>query len=136
MRDERKASNMAKLTSEQEQLLKGKNFAHLATIRDDGTPQVTPVWVDYDGEYVLINTGQGRAKDRHMRRDPRVTLEVSDQENPYTYVAISGNAEIVDEGERAWEHINDLHEKYHGTREYPSREPQRVLYRVKPERIG
>ena len=127
---------MARLTPEQQELLKGLNFANLATLREDGSPQVTPVWIDYvDGE-ILINTRKGRTKDRNMRRDPRVSLSVLDQANPYTYVAITGNAVIVDEGERAWAHINDLQEKYHGNRNFPRDDGAvRVILRIEPELV-
>ena len=125
---------MAKLTTKQESLLKGLNFANLATIREDGSPQVTPIWIDYvDGE-ILINTRKGRVKDRNMRRDPRVSLSVLDQANPYTYVAITGTVTILDEGERAWEHIDDLQEKYHGNRNFARDEGAvRVMLRIEPE---
>jgi PPOX class probable F420-dependent enzyme len=125
---------MARLTAEQEALLKGKNFANLATVREDGSPQVTPIWIDYVEGEILINTRKGRVKDRNMRRDPRVSLSILDQANPYTYVAITGRVEILDEGERAWEHIDDLQEKYHGNRNFARDEGAvRVMLRVVPD---
>src|SRR5204862_6147772 len=87
-------TSMAKLTDEQAQLFLDKNFGALATIREDGTPHVTPVWVDYDGEHVVFNTATGRAKWKHMLRDPRVTIEVTSMENPYEYVTVIGTAEL------------------------------------------
>ena len=126
---------MAALTEQQAQLLLDKNFASLATIRADGTPHVTPVWVDWDGEAVVVNTALGRAKERYMRRDPRVAVEVFDHSNPYQYVSITGTAELVEAG--ADEHINKLAKKYLGLDEYPYRQPgeQRVIVRVRPERV-
>ena len=92
---------MVKLNEKQAQLFLDKNFGSLATIRDDGTPHVTPVWVDYDGEHVLFNTATGRAKWHHMRRDPRVTIEVYSQDDPYEYVTVTGTGRA--RGERRGE---------------------------------
>ena len=82
---------MARLTEKQAELFLGKNFGAVATIRPDGTPHVTPVWIDYDGEHVVFNTATGRAKWHHMRRDPRVTIEVYSQDDPYDYVTVTGH---------------------------------------------
>jgi PPOX class probable F420-dependent enzyme len=127
---------VAALTDKAARLLQEANFGNLATIRGDGTPHVTPVWVDYDGESVLINTAVGRTKERHLRRDPRATVEVFDRNNPYSYVSVSGTAEMTREG--ADEHINKLAKKYFGLDEYPSRQPgeQRVLVRIRPDRVN
>jgi PPOX class probable F420-dependent enzyme len=127
---------MAKLSEEQAALFEGKNFGHVATIRDDGTPQVTPVWIDYDGEHVVFNTAVGRAKYKNIQRDPRVTVEVLNMENPYEYVMVSGKAEMQ-EGEEAERHIDKLAKKYMGVDEYPHRSAteRRVLVRVTPERV-
>jgi PPOX class probable F420-dependent enzyme len=128
---------VAALNAEQAALLQGKNFGHVGTIRSDGTPHVTPVWVDYDGENVLFNTAVGRAKWKHLQRDPRVTIEVTNQENPYEYVSVSGTAEM-EEGNEAEQHIDKLAKKYMGVDEYPHRTPEerRVLVRVTPERVS
>ena len=116
-------------------LLLAKNFANVATIRADGTPHVTPVWVDYDGEHVILNTVVGHAKERHLRRDPRVTVLVLDQENPYSYVAVSGVAELTTEG--AEEHIGKMSMKYFGVPMFGNRDysEQRILVRVRPEHV-
>ncbi len=128
---------MVKLTENQAQLFLDKNFGSLATIREDGTPHVTPVWVDYDGEHVLFNTATGRAKWRHMRRDPRVTIEVTSMENPYEYVTVTGIAEI-DESEAANRHIDKLSEKYTGNPKFQGYNPgeRRVIVRITPERVS
>jgi PPOX class probable F420-dependent enzyme len=128
---------MSELSDEQAKLFLDKNFGHVGTIRADGTPHVTPVWVDYDGEHVLFNTAVGRAKYENLKRDPRVTIEVINQENPYQYVMVTGRAELQ-EGEEAERHIDKLAKKYMGVDEYPHRTPEesRVLVRVTPELVA
>mgnify|MGYP001577375420 FL=1 len=71
-------------------LFQKRAFAHLATLMPDGTPQVTPVWCDYDGTYIRINSARGRVKDRNMRRNPQVALGIMDPDNPYRYLAVRG----------------------------------------------
>jgi len=124
------------LTEAQAQLLLDKNIGTLATLRADGSPQVTPVWVDWDGEYVLINTLRARAKPGQVERDPRVELAVYDSENPYRHVRISGTAETTTEG--AEEHIDKLSQKYVGEPSYPWRAPgdERVIIRFRPARVA
>jgi PPOX class probable F420-dependent enzyme len=111
-------------------------FAHLATLMADGSPQVTPVWVDYDGAYVRVNSAKGRVKDKNMRRDKRVGLSIQDPDNPYRYLAVRGEvAEITENGADA--HIDKLAKKYIGKDVYPNRRPGevRVIYRILPEKI-
>src|SRR5271155_1348659 len=80
-------------------------FASLSTLMPDGSPQVTPVWVDYDGKYVIVNTAKGRQKDKNLRRDGRVALAIPDPQNPYRYMEIRGRvAEITEKG--ADDHID------------------------------
>ena len=126
---------LAQLTDEQAKLFLEPNIGLVATIRPDGTPQVTPVWVDWDGEYVLVNTLRARAKPHQVERDPRVELVVVSRENPYQHVRISGAAELTTEG--AEEHIDKLAQKYMGRDTYP-REPgdERILIRFRPERVA
>ncbi len=114
-------------------LMQKPAFAHLATIREDGTPQVTPVWFDYDGEFILVDSAEGRLKDRNIRRDPRVTIEIQDPENPYRYVEIRGQVEVVT-NEGANEMIDKLSMKYLGQAKYPYARPGevRVLYKIRP----
>ncbi len=112
-------------------------FANLATIMSDGSPQVTPVWCDYDGRHVIINTAKGRVKDRNMRRSPRVALSIMDPKNPYRYIEIRGRvAEITETG--AAEHIDKMAKKYLSLDKYPYRTPGevRVLYKIAPERVS
>jgi len=118
-------------------LFRKKAFGNLGTIMPDGSPQVTPVWVDYDGKHVRFNSAQGRVKDKNVRRDPRVSLAIVDPENPYRYLGIRGRVvEITQKG--ADEHINSLSQKYLGKPVYPYRQPGevRVLYKIAPERVN
>src|SRR6185436_2963247 len=112
-------------------LFQKKAFASLATVNDDGSPQVTPVWCDWDGKHVIVNTAKGRRKDRNMRRDPRVSLALIDPDNPYRYLEVRGKvAEITEKG--ADDHINRMAKKYLDVDQYPYRQPGevRVLYKV------
>jgi PPOX class probable F420-dependent enzyme len=109
-------------------------FASLATLMPDGRPQVTPVWVDYDGDHILFNSAKGRQKDKNVRRDPRVAVTLIDPENPYRYLEIRGSVvEITEDGADA--HIDKLAKKYLGVDKYPYRSEteQRVIYKIKPE---
>ncbi len=112
-----------------------KAFGYVATIMPDGSPQVTPVWVDYDGTHVIFNTAKGRVKERNLRRDGRVALTVSDPNNPYRYVQVRGRAEISEEGADA--HIDKLAKKYLGVDKYPYRQPGevRLIVRISPEAV-
>jgi len=103
----------------------------------DGSPQVTPVWCDFDGAHVLVNSARGRVKDRNMRRDPRVALVILDPDNPYRYLEVRGRVvEITEDGAEA--HIDRLAQKYLGVERYPYRQPGevRVLYKIRPERVS
>jgi PPOX class probable F420-dependent enzyme len=127
---------VATLTDKQAQLLVDKNIASLATVNPDGSPHVTPVWVDWDGEHVLVNTLRGRAKVRNIERDPRAEIVVFNLQNPYQHVRVKGRAELVDEG--AEEHIDQLSKKYVDEDSYPWRAPgdKRVIVRIRPERVS
>lgn len=129
---------MAATIPEQFKDLFGKvAFAHLATLMADGSPQVTPVWVDYDGAHVRVNSAKGRVKDKNMRRDKRVALSIQDPENPYRYLAIRGEVvEITENGADA--HIDALAKKYLGKDRYPFRSPAevRVIYKIRPDKVS
>ena len=115
-------------------LLNKKAFAQLATIMPDGTPQVSPVWFEYDGKNILINSAKGRVKDKNMRRDPRVGLDIQDPDNPYRHVSIRGRVvQITEDGADA--HIDKLTQKYINQDRYPYRGPGevRVIYKIQPE---
>ncbi len=123
------------LTDEQREILRKPNFGHLATLMPDGSPHVAPVWVDVDGDQVLINTAVGRRKERNVRRDPRVALSVRDQDLVDSEVAIRGRVvEFVEEG--AEEHINELSRKYRGE-DFGPLPPRavRVILRIDPEHV-
>jgi len=118
-------------------LLSGKKaFASLGTLMPDGTPQVTPVWFDYDGKNLIFNSARGRQKDLNVRRDPRVTMTIIDPENPYRYLEVRGRVtDITQEG--ADKHIDKLAKKYLNQDKYPYGQPGevRVLYTVRPEKV-
>jgi PPOX class probable F420-dependent enzyme len=125
---------MAKLTENARKVLKGRNFGHLATVMEDGSPHASPVWVDCEDNHVLINTAVGRIKERNMRRDPRVAVSLVEHDNPYNEVHIRGRVVEMIEGDEAWGHIDALNRRYHETdRPYP-RKPgmQRVMVRIEP----
>jgi PPOX class probable F420-dependent enzyme len=118
-------------------LLKEPNFANLATLMPDGSPQVTPVWVDFDGTHILVNTAEGRQKPRNMRRDPRVAVSVFNQQDPYTYATVRGRVvEVTHEG--ADQHIDRMAKKYLGRDVYPFRAPgeRRVIFKIAPEHVA
>jgi len=117
------------------ELLAGKNLGHLATVMPNGSPQVTPVWVDHDDEFVLINTAIGRVKQRNVTRDPRVAVSLTDSADPFTKVQIRGRV-VAQVTQGASEHINKLSHKYMG-RDYPMRPQEtRVILKIKPARIS
>jgi len=112
-------------------------YANIATLMADGSPQVTPVWFDYDGDYLRVNSAKGRIKDKNMRRNKRVALSIQDPENAYRYLAVRGNVEeITEEGADA--HIDSLARKYLGKDKYPFRGPGevRVIYKIRPEKVS
>jgi len=117
-------------------LFEKKAFAQLATLMKDGTPQVTPVWCDFDGTHVRINTAKGRVKDKNMRRNPHVALSIQDPDNPYRFLSLRGEVVEINEKE-ADKHIDALAKKYIGQDTYPFRRPGevRVLYKVRPDKV-
>jgi PPOX class probable F420-dependent enzyme len=114
-------------------LLDKPAIAHLATLMPDGTPQVTPVWCDFDGRHVRVNSAKGRRKDLNMRGDARVSLSLCDPDNAYRYLEIRGRVvDITEAGADA--HIDALAAKYLGVDSYPNRREGevRVIYRIAP----
>ncbi len=112
-------------------------YANIATLMPDGTPQVTPVWFDYDGNYLRVNSAKGRVKDKNMRRNKNVALSIQDPDNAYRYLAVRGKVdEITEEGADA--HIESLAKKYLGKDKYPFRGPAevRVIYKIRPEKVS
>jgi PPOX class probable F420-dependent enzyme len=129
---------MAGLTEHDLALLQGPNFAHLVTLNEDGTPHVTPLWIDVDDEgNVLVNSAVGRKKDRNIRRDPRVAASIHAQDDPYTWTAINGTVVSIETGEEAEAHIDLLSQKYRdGERWAYVPGSVRVIYRIRPDRVA
>ena len=126
---------MTQIPETHRDILDKRAFAHVATVNSEGTPQVTPVWVDYDGSHVLINSAKGRKKDRNMREQRTVALSIQDPDNPYRYLGLQGRVEeITEEGAAA--HINKLSHKYTG-QDYPTLKPgeARVIYKIAPTNV-
>ena len=126
-----------KLPDKAVQLLNKPALAHIVTLMKDGSPQVTPVWGSTDGEYILVNTAEGRLKTRNVRRNPRVALSVVDPADSYVTLQVRGKvAEVTTTGADA--HIDRLAKKYLGKDTYPWRSPQevRLILKIKPERVG
>ena len=127
---------MASIPESHADILKKKAFANLATLNADGSPQVTPVWVDFDGKNVLINTAKGRVKTRNLEREKRVALSIADPENPYRYVGIQGRVTGMTEA-GADAHIDKMAMKYMGKEKYPLRAPGevRVIVTIAPDKV-
>jgi PPOX class probable F420-dependent enzyme len=108
-----------------------KALLYLATIMPDGSPQVTPVWFSTEGDYILINTNQGRVKDKNMKARPNVAMTIQDPNDPYRYLGIRG--EVVNyTTEGADEHINKLSLKYDNRPWKPQQDQARIIFRIKP----
>ena len=127
---------MASIIPEQyRDLFQKRAFGNLATVMPDGSPQVTPVWVDFDGTHVIVNSARGRQKEKNMRRNDRVALSIFDPDNPYRYLEVRGKvAQITEEG--ADQHIDKMAKKYMGKDTYPFRRPDevRVLFKILPSK--
>jgi PPOX class probable F420-dependent enzyme len=114
-----------------------KAFAHLATLMPDGTPQVTPVWFDYAGGAIRVNSARGRVKDRNMKEGAAVALSILDPDNPYRYLQVRGRVrKVVEAGAGA--HIDSLAKKYLGKDKYPFAQPGevRAIYEIEPGRVS
>jgi PPOX class probable F420-dependent enzyme len=120
-----------KLTPEQAQFFRETNYAAVTTLKQDGSPQTSIVWVDEEDGRPVFNTTNSRAKGRHLRRDPRVNVTVWDREDPYSYVEVEGIAELDEEG--ANDHIHKLSHKYRGADFHTPRD--RLIVRVTPVRV-
>src|SRR6058998_898639 len=129
---------LTNLTESARKMLEGKNFVYLATVNPDGTPQVTPVWVDTDGKFVLVNTAIGRVKQRNLKKDPRVALAISDPSDPYYFLQIRGKVVEQITGPVAEQHIDKMAKKYHGKDKYEHRRPgeKRVILKIEPEKVS
>lgn len=116
-------------------LFEKKSLAQLATVGANGMPQVTPVWIDREGELLKVNTAVGRVKERNVRANPRVGLLISDPDNVYRFLSVQGTAEFRTEGADA--HIDALAKRYLGQDRYPNRVPgeQRIIMLIHPEKM-
>jgi PPOX class probable F420-dependent enzyme len=124
-----------RLTPDDLELLQGRNYAQLVTLNSDGTPQVTVLWVDADEDHVLVNTAEGRTKDRNLRRDPRAAVSVVLDGDWYRWISISGT--VVDRvtGPEADAHADRLSRRYDDEPWTPVAGQVRVRYRIRPDRV-
>ncbi len=125
-----------KLSQKAIKIIEGKNFGHIGTILPDGSPHVTPVWVDRESDLVLVNTAMGRVKQKNTARDQRVSISIIDQENPYDRIIIQGRV-VGQTNEGAEAHIDKLAKKYTGANKYQMSSPaeRRVIIKIEPLRI-
>jgi len=127
---------MATIPASHADILTKPAFANLATLNPDGSPQVTPVWVDFDGSHVIVNTARGRVKAKNLAREPRVALSIADPENPYRYLGIQGRVvEMTETGGDA--HIDKMAKKYLGKDSYPLRKAGevRIVVKIEPDKV-
>ena len=127
---------MATIPASHADILTKPAFANLATLNPDGSPQVTPVWVDFDGSHVIVNTARGRVKAKNLAREPRVALSIADPENPYRYLGLQGRVvEMTEKGGDA--HIDKMAKKYLGKDNYPFRKPGevRIIVKIAPDKV-
>lgn len=117
-------------------LLEDKNLVYIATLMGDGSPQLSPVWADYEDGHILVNTAEGRVKHRNVIRDPRVAVSAVSHENPLDMMTVRGTVvEIIPD--HAYEHADRLTRKYLGRETYPFKRPRerRIILRIRPERV-
>jgi PPOX class probable F420-dependent enzyme len=122
------------------QLFQGRNFAFVSTLMKDGSPQITPTWVDIEKNNelsILVNTAEGRIKHKNLSRDPRLAISVVNSSNPYEMTTIRGKVTEQITQNAAEEHIDKLAKKYLGVDKYPGRSPgeKRVNLKIRPERV-
>ncbi len=131
------AMTVTQIPEPAKKLLKGKNFASLATVMSDGSPQVTLTWIAHEGDTLLVNTVEGRLKHRNMVRDGRVAITVPDSDNPYSVLVVRGRVSgMTTEG--ADEQIDALAQRYMGVDKYPLNAPGdvRVIVKIEPEKVS
>ena len=119
-----------------EQLFKDKNLVFIATVMKDGSPQVSPVWGDYEDDHIMINTAEGRIKHKNVLNDPRVAVSVVSQNNPLDMTTVKGKVvEIIPDYD--YIHINKLTKKYLGMDNYPFKREgeKRIVFKIKPENV-
>ena len=119
-----------------QRLFQQKNLIFISTINSDGSPQLTPVWGNYDDGYVLVSTAEGRLKHKNVLRDPRVSISVVDHDNPLNMTTIKGEViKIIPDYD--YIHANKLTKQYMGIDEYPFKRPgeKRIIFKIKPVKI-
>jgi PPOX class probable F420-dependent enzyme len=119
-----------------QKLFQQKNLIFISTINSDGSPQLTPVWGNYDDGYVLVSTAEGRLKHKNVLRDPRVSISVVDHDNPLNMTTIKGEViEIIPDYD--YSHANKLTKQYMGIAEYPFKRDgeRRIIFKIKPMKI-
>ena len=126
---------MAELRESARRKFERPNLAFVATVMEDGSPQVTPVWIALENGYITFNTAVGRLKVKNMQRDPRVAIAVADRDDPYDRVDIRGRVVELIEGEEADRQIDQLAKKYLGKDEYPWRNPAEIRIKVLVEPV-
>ena len=128
--------NIEEISEPVAKIIKQRNFAFLATLSKDGSPQVTPIWIDIDDTTILVNTAEGRIKQKNVSRDPRVSISLVDEENPYSMVTIKGRV-IEQTNDGADQHIDKLAKKYLNIDKYPghSSSIKRIILKIKPEKV-
>jgi len=127
----------AKLSEKAIKLIDGKNFANVAFVMNKGSPHVSPVWVDRDGDLILVNTAEGRVKSKYLKENGKIALSIFNQENPYENIVIWGHvAERTKKG--ASEHIDKMAKKYLGKEKYPYNRPgvDRILLKIEPDHVS
>ena len=128
---------MAAIPDEAKHLFENKDFAHVATLNADGSPQVSAVWIGIDGDLITFNTAEGRLKTKNLQRDERVAISIAAQENPYESLIVQGKVvELTHDG--ADEDIDALAKRYMDVDSYPFRQPgeERVIVKIEPEKVN
>jgi PPOX class probable F420-dependent enzyme len=128
---------MAAIPDEAKHLFENKDFAHVATVNQDGSPQVSAVWVASDGDLITFNTAEGRVKTDNLHRDERVAISIHAQDNPYENLIVQGKVvEMTQDG--ADDDIDALAKRYLDADSYPYRQPdeQRVIVKIEPQKVN
>jgi len=128
---------MAAIPDEAKHLFENKDFAHVATLNSDGSPQVSAVWIGLDGDLITFNTAEGRLKTKNLHRDERVAISIANQENPYENLIVQGKVvEMAEDG--ADDDIDALAKRYLDADSYPFRQPgeERVIVKIEPEKVN
>ncbi len=128
---------MAAIPDEAKHLFENKEMAHVATLNADGSPQVSAVWIARDGDLITFNTAEGRVKPKNLRRDGRVAISITGEENPYENLIVQGKVvELTDDGADA--DIDALAKRYLGVDSYPYRQPgeERVIVKIEPQKVN